>query len=417
MTDQPYLQLRGIRKEFGAFAALSNIDLDIAKGEFVCFLGPSGCGKTTLLRIIAGLEVPTSGTISQAGQDITRRPPAERDYGIVFQSYALFPNLSVAANVAYGLVNRRTPKAQIAERVRELVKLVGLPGSEGKFPAQLSGGQQQRIALARALATSPGLLLLDEPLSALDALERVRELVKLVGLPGSESKFPAQLSGGQQQRIALARALATSPGLLLLDEPLSALDALERVRLRQEIRALQQKLGVTTIMVTHDQEEALSLADRIVVMNHGVIEQVGSAMDIYREPASPFVADFVGKVNVLPGRVDGSKLDVGTFSLSPPQLATNTNPSKDVKVYLRPEDVLARSVGGGSAGFPADDPHVFDAVIEKIEFLGSFCHVHVNTPAFAPHKLTVYLSLNFLTEQSLAVNSALRLKQIGRAHV
>ena len=354
MPDQPYLQLRGIRKVFGTFTALSNIDLDIAKGEFVCFLGPSGCGKTTLLRIIAGLEVPTSGTIKQAGQDITRRPPAERDYGIVFQSYALFPNLSVADNVAYGLVNRRTPKAQVTERVRELVTLIGLPGSEGKFPAQLSGGQQQRIALARALATAPG--------------------------------------------------------LLLLDEPLSALDALERVRLRQEIRALQQKLGVTTIMVTHDQEEALSLADRIVVMNHGVIEQVGSAMEIYREPASPFVADFVGKVNVLPGRVNGSKLDVGSFSLAPLQLATNTNLSKDVKVYLRPEDVLARSVGGGGVGFPAGDPHVFDAVIEKIEFLGSFCHVHVNTPAFAPHKLTVYLSLNFLTEQSLAVNSPLRLK-------
>ena len=345
MTDQPYLQLRGIRKEFGAFTALSNIDLDIAKGEFVCFLGPSGCGKTTLLRIIAGLEAPTAGSISQAGRDITR---------IVFQSYALFPNLNVADNVAYGLVNRRTPKAQIKERVRELVKLVGLPGSEAKFPAQLSGGQQQRIALARALATSPG--------------------------------------------------------LLLLDEPLSALDALERVRLREEIRALQQKLGITTIMVTHDQEEALSLADRIVVMNHGVIEQVGSAMNIYREPASPFVADFVGKVNVLPGRVDGSRLSVGSFFLSPPQLCNSVAPAKDVKVYLRPEDVLARSVSGSVAGFPTDDPHVFEAVIEKIDFLGSFCHVHVNTPAFAPHKLTVYLSLNFLTEQSLAVNSSLRLK-------
>ena len=354
MTDQPYLQLRGIRKEFGAFTALANIDLDIAKGEFVCFLGPSGCGKTTLLRIIAGLEAPTAGSISQAGRDITRNPPAERDYGIVFQSYALFPNLSVADNVAYGLVNRRTPKAQINERVRELVKLVGLPGSEAKFPAQLSGGQQQRIALARALATSPG--------------------------------------------------------LLLLDEPLSALDALERVRLREEIRALQQKLSVTTIMVTHDQEEALSLADRIVVMNHGVIEQVGTAMEIYREPASPFVADFVGKVNVLPGRVDGTCLNVGSFSLSPTQLSNSTSAAKDVKVYLRPEDVLARSVSGGVAGFPVDDPHVFDSVIVKIDFLGSFCHVHVKSPAFAPHKLTVYLSLNFLTEQSLAVNSSLRLK-------
>ena len=354
MTDQPYLQLRGIRKEFGTFTALSDINLDIFKGEFVCFLGPSGCGKTTLLRIIAGLEAPTSGSISQAGNDITRRPPAERDYGIVFQSYALFPNLSIADNVAYGLVNRRIVRNQ-----RE---------------------------------------------------KRVAELLKLVGLPGSERKYPSQLSGGQQQRIALARALATSPGLLLLDEPLSALDALERVRLRQEIRSLQQKLGVTTIMVTHDQEEALSLADRIVVMNHGVIEQIGSAMDIYREPASPFVADFVGKVNVLPGLLTGLQLSVGTFSLALPHIKEASQSAQAVKVYLRPEDVLARPVGGGAASFPADDPHVFDAVIEKIEFLGSFCHVHVNTPAFAPHKLAVYLSLNFLTEQSLAVGSPLRLK-------
>ena len=354
MTDQPYLKLRGVGKEFGAFTALSNINLDITRGEFVCFLGPSGCGKTTLLRIIAGLETPTSGAILQASHDITRRPPADRDYGIVFQSYALFPNLNVADNIAYGLVNRRVDKTQI--------KL------------------------------------------------RVTELLKLVGLPGSDAKFPSQLSGGQQQRIALARALATSPGLLLLDEPLSALDALERVRLRQEIRALQQKLGVTTIMVTHDQEEALSLADRIVVMYHGVIEQVGSAMEIYREPASPFVADFVGKVNVLPGTLTGQQLSVGQFSLSLPHVTVRKSSTQSVKVYLRPEDVLARPVGGGVANFVTDDPNVFEAVIEKIEFLGSFCHVHVSTPALAPHTLTVYLSLNFLTEQSLAVDSALRLK-------
>ena len=354
MTDQTYLQLREIRKEFGEFAALSNINLEIKKGEFVCFLGPSGCGKTTLLRIIAGLETPTAGSIFQAGHDITRRPPAERDYGIVFQSYALFPNLNVYDNIAYGLVNRRVDKTQIKKRVTELLTLVGLPGSD--------------------------------------------------------EKYPSQLSGGQQQRIALARALATSPGLLLLDEPLSALDALERVRLRQEIRALQQKLGVTTVMVTHDQEEALSLADRIVVMNHGVIEQVGSAMDIYREPASPFVADFVGKVNVLPGALSGNQLSVGSFSLTLPQVTQRAAAAHAVKVYLRPEDVLARPVGGGAASFATDDPHVFDGAIEKIEFLGSFCHVHVNTPAFATHKLTVYLSLNFLTEQSLAVGSPLRLK-------
>ncbi|MFO1295178.1 MAG: putative 2-aminoethylphosphonate ABC transporter ATP-binding protein [Rubrivivax sp.] len=253
-----FLKLEGIRKQFGSFTALQGVDLAIDKGEFVCFLGPSGCGKTTLLRIIAGLEAQTAGRIEQAGRDISRLPPALRDYGIVFQSYALFPNLSVADNVAYGLVNRKVGKAEIRARVSELVRLVGLPGSE--------------------------------------------------------EKFPAQLSGGQQQRIALARALATSPGLLLLDEPLSALDAIVRVHLRQEIRSLQRKLGVTTIMVTHDQEEALSVADRIVVMNHGRIEQVGTPMQVYRDPASPFVADFVGKVNVLPGQVRAGLLHTGALA-------------------------------------------------------------------------------------------------------
>lgn len=341
MTHDLFLSLSHIRKQFGAFTALKDINLDIRKGEFVCFLGPSGCGKTTLLRIIAGLDVQTSGEVHQNGKDISRLPPALRDYGIVFQSYALFPNLSVADNVAYGLVNRKTPKAE--------------------------------------------------------ALKRVTELVKLVGLPGSEKKYPSQLSGGQQQRIALARALATSPGLLLLDEPLSALDALERVRLRQEIRALQQSLGVTTIMVTHDQEEALSVADRIVVMNHGVIEQVGTPMEIYREPASPFVADFVGKVNVLPAKVSAGRLQLGEMQFA------HEGKDGEVKVYLRPEDVLARPIGDG-------DAYVFDASIEKIEFLGSFCHVHVAAPCFGRQPLTVYLSLNFLAEQSLALGSSLKLR-------
>ena len=341
MPSPPFLDLHHIRKEFGSFTALQDINLAIQKGEFVCFLGPSGCGKTTLLRIIAGLEVQTSGQIFQAGRDISRLPPALRDYGIVFQSYALFPNLSVFDNVSYGLVNRKAPRREIRQRVTDLVKLVGLPGSEAKFPGQLSGGQQQRIALARALATSPG--------------------------------------------------------LLLLDEPLSALDALERVRLRQEIRGLQQKLGVTTIMVTHDQEEALSVADRIVVMNHGVIEQVGTPMDIYREPASPFVADFVGKVNVLPAQRFNGSLQLGRMSLP----AAGADGA--VKVYLRPEDVLARPIAPG-------DAHVFQATIEDINFLGSYCHVHVSSPMLDAHRLTVYLSLNFLSEQSLQVGSPLTLK-------
>ena len=340
-----YLRLEGIRKNFGSFQALHDIDLTIEQGEFVCFLGPSGCGKTTLLRIIAGLETQTAGGIRQGDRDISVLPPAKRDYGIVFQSYALFPNLTVADNVAYGLVNRKQPKSEIAKRVEELLKLVGLPGSGPKYPAQLSGGQQQRIALARALATKPG--------------------------------------------------------LLLLDEPLSALDALERVRLRHEIRSLQNQLGVTTIMVTHDQEEALSVADRIVVMNQGVIEQVGTPMQVYRDPATPFVADFVGKINVLPGRLHpGRALQIGASRF---ECALDADAERDVKVYLRPEDVLARPIAAG-------DPNVFEAAIEKIEFLGSYCHVSVRSAEIGPQPLTVYLSLNFLAEQGLTVGSRLPLR-------
>ena len=344
----PYLRLSGIRKTFGSFVALGGIDLDIHPGEFVCFLGPSGCGKTTLLRIIAGLEVQSAGRIEQAGRDISTLPPAERDYGIVFQSYALFPNLTVADNVAYGLVNRKRPRAEVAARVKELVALVGLPGSEGKFPGQLSGGQQQRIALARALATKPG--------------------------------------------------------LLLLDEPLSALDAIVRVKLRQEIRSLQRKLGVTTIMVTHDQEEALSVADRIVVMNHGAIEQVGTPMEVYREPASPFVADFVGRVNALPARLEpggGLRLGARRFECTHEGIALNG--SDEVRVYLRPEDVLARPIAPG-------DSNVFEAEIDKIEFLGSYCLVRVKSADLGEHKLTVYLSLNFLAEHGLEVGGRLPLR-------
>ncbi len=346
MTAELSLELRHVRKTFGGFTALQDVNLGIRRGEFVCFLGPSGCGKTTLLRIIAGLEVQSSGEVWQAGadgalRDVSRLPPAERDYGIVFQSYALFPNLTVADNIAYGLVNRSTPKAEVQSRVQELLQLVRLPGSGGKYPSQLSGGQQQRIALARALATRPR--------------------------------------------------------LLLLDEPLSALDALERVRLREEIRTLQQKLGVTTIMVTHDQEEALAVADRIVVLNHGVIEQVGTPMEVYREPASPFVADFVGKANVLPAAVRGGQLRLGELSIP------FTGDDREARVYLRPEDVLARPIADG-------DAHVFDARIEKIEFLGSHCHVHVAAPAVQAGRLTVYLSLNFLSEASLGVGSPLKLK-------
>ena len=246
-SGKPYLRIENLWKRFGDFTALQSISLDIFEGEFVCFLGPSGCGKTTLLRAIAGLDIQSEGRIEQAGKDISALPPAERDFGIVFQSYALFPNLDINKNIAYGLENRRLPRADINARVKELLDLVGL--------------RDQSI------------------------------------------KYPAQLSGGQQQRVALARALATSPGLLLLDEPLSALDARVRVHLRSEIKDLQRTLGVTTVMVTHDQEEALTMADRIVVMNQGVIEQIGTPEEIYGQPASAFVADFIGTMNFIPGTV------------------------------------------------------------------------------------------------------------------
>ena len=347
-AQAPYLRLAGIRKDFGSFSALKGIDLDIAQGEFVCFLGPSGCGKTTLLRIIAGLEVQTAGRIELAGRDISSLPPAERDYGIVFQSYALFPNLNVAENVAYGLVNRKVPRRAVTERVDELLALVGLPGSQAKYPAQLSGGQQQRIALARALATKPG--------------------------------------------------------LLLLDEPLSALDAIQRVKLRSEIRSLQRTLGVTTVMVTHDQEEAFAVADRIVVMNQGCIEQVGSALQVYRDPATLFVADFVGRINALPATLQGGGLRVGTqvFHCEHASLPGHAE-GRELRVYLRPEDVLARPIIHG-------DPNVFEAQIDTIDFMGPYCLVRVHSDALGTQALTVYLSLNYLAEAQLVVGSRLPLR-------
>jgi len=325
------LKLEGIHKSFGSFVALNDIDLAIRKGEFVCFLGPSGCGKTTLLRVIAGLEQQTRGRVIQDGRDVSALPPAARDYGIVFQSYALFPNLTVAQNIAYGLVNRRKRRAEINARVQELLTLVGLPDAGPKYPAQCSGGQQQRVALARALATSPSLLLLDEPLSALDA--KVRE------------------------------------------------------RLRGEIRALQKRVGVTTIMVTHDQEEALSMADRVVVMNHGVIEQCGTPAEVYEQPATPFVATFLGRVNVLPGRsLGGGRYRVGACELTLP--VDGFAPGTDVRIFVRPED---RYVEGDIAALP----NRLSGRISRIDYLGTFCLAEVGCDGIE-QPLAVSFSLNQL---------------------
>jgi iron(III) transport system ATP-binding protein len=306
----PYLRIERLVKQFGAFAALKDVSLEIFPGEFVCFLGPSGCGKTTLLRAIAGLDIQTSGRIFQAGKEISTLPASQRDFGIVFQSYALFPNLTVAANVAYGLVSRGVAKVEIQTRVVDLLQLVGMP-------------------------------------------EAAR-------------KYPAQLSGGQQQRVALARALALSPGLLLLDEPLSALDARVRAHLRSEIRELHQRLKVTTIMVTHDQEEALTMADRIVVMNQGVIEQVGTPSEVYRSPSSAFVADFVGTTNFLPAVVTASnRVRYAGIELAC-ELDVRPGVGHDVTLAVRPEDIAVRGVSAGM-------PNTLAVRVADVEFLGAFC--------------------------------------------
>lgn len=244
-----YLEIKNVNKYYGKFHALKNINLTIEKGEFISFLGPSGCGKTTLLRVISGLEELNSGNIFLKGKDISNLHPSKRNFSIVFQSYALFPNMTVWENIAYGLENKKMPKDKIKDKVLEVLEMVGLAGISGKYPNEMSGGQQQRVALARAIALEPDVLLLDEPLSALDA--KVRE------------------------------------------------------KLRNDIKMLQKKLGLTTIMVTHDQEEALSVSDKIMVMQSGVVMQVGTPREIYEKPNSLFVADFIGKINFL---TDGNSI-------------------------------------------------------------------------------------------------------------
>ncbi|CAO3457343.1 Ferric iron ABC transporter, ATP-binding protein [Azospirillum argentinense] len=238
------LQIKNLLKTFDGFVALDRINLTVEEREFVCLLGPSGCGKTTLLRIVAGLMPYDTGELLMGGRDLGAVPARDRGFGIVFQSYSLFPNMTVAENIGYGLKIRKAPGGRIAARVKELLELIKLP--------QLA------------------------------------------------DRYPWQLSGGQQQRVALARALAVDPSLILLDEPLSALDARVRADLRAEIRDVQRRLGIPTIMVTHDQEEALTLADKVVCMNHGLIEQVGTPQDLYLRPRTRFVADFMGSSNLLP---------------------------------------------------------------------------------------------------------------------
>jgi putative spermidine/putrescine transport system ATP-binding protein len=351
-----FLELENVQKRFAHSTAVEQVELGVERGEFVSFLGPSGCGKTTTLRMIAGFETPSAGTIRIAGADITRKPANRRNVGMVFQSYALFPNMTVAQNVGFGLKVARRP----AEEIRR----------------------------------------------------RVSEMLALIKLPALGARYPYQLSGGQQQRVALARALAIQPQVLLLDEPLSALDAKIRVSLRNEIRAIQRDLGITTIYVTHDQEEALSLSDRIVVMNEGRVEQIGTPFEIYNFPRTAFVASFVGTLNVLRGRVvdpvrgviavDGQEI-AGSRGLAGARAG-------DVRsVAVRPEVVSLRE---GAA-----DGNRLEGTVEDVNFLGSIVRIRVrfgenaisldtfNNPTLSLPQRGQRLAVSFSREAVLALDA------------
>ena len=311
-----YLTLSNISKQFADTYAVQDFSLDIDKGEFVSFLGPSGCGKTTTLRMVAGFEIPTSGKITLDGADITNKAPNQRHVGMVFQSYALFPNMTVSQNIGFGLRVRKASEAEIKDRVKEMVSLVNLEKHADKYPFQLSGGQQQRVSLARALAIRPN--------------------------------------------------------VLLLDEPLSALDAKIRVSLRAEIRSIQKRLGITAIFVTHDQEEALSISDRIVVMYDGNVEQVGTPFDIYNFPRTSFVANFVGSLNTAAAEVvDPEKglLDMDGAQLVSAAKMDGLRKGDRVRIAIRPERFSFASDGKKA--------NVLDCQIENITFLGSVVRVHI----------------------------------------
>ncbi len=315
-----YLEIRELHKTFGDVVALERLDLALAPGEFVTLLGPSGCGKTTALRIVAGFEYPDSGAVVLEGRDIIDLPASRRNMGMVFQAYSLFPNMTAEENVAFGL------------RLRKV---------------------------------SPG-----------DQTRRIRKLFELIGLTGARKRYPHQLSGGQQQRVALARALAIEPRVLLLDEPLSALDARVRLQLREEIRRIQTSLGITTLYVTHDQEEALSISDRIAVMSAGRIEQLGSAPEIYGSPATPFVAEFVGTMNRLAAEVsDGGRGEVACRGVRLAVTAVRgQSAGQRVLVLVRPESMEIEAASDG-----VTPPGCLVGRVTAHSFLGAITRLKIAT--------------------------------------
>jgi spermidine/putrescine ABC transporter ATP-binding subunit len=311
--------LKEVTKRYGDVVAVHGVDLDIREGEFLTLLGPSGCGKTTTLRMIAGFILPTSGTVYLGDEDVTRLPPNKRGIGMVFQDYALFPHMTIGENIAFGLTERKVDKAAIARRVKELLELVQLASVEHRYPPELSGGQQQRIAVARAVAYSPRVLLMDEPLGALD---------------------------------------------LKLREAMQA-----------EIRQIQQRLGTTTVYVTHDQTEAMHMSDRIVVMKDGRIEQMGSAEEIYDRPVTRFVADFVGQINLLAGTLVGRDGAFAVVEVNGAKHRIIAAPSAGgaVTVGLRPQHL--QLVG---AGAPPPGLNALPGRIKGRTFSGNLVHVDVD---------------------------------------
>jgi len=320
LVSDPALELDDVTRRYGDTTAVGDLSLSVADGEFFTLVGPSGCGKTTTLRLIAGFESPTGGTVRFGGEDVAGVPPEDRDVGVVFQNYALFPHMTVGENVAYGL-NFADPPGGVSDD------------------------------------------------------ERVGELLELVDLPGTQDREPSSLSGGQRQRVAMARALAPGPDVLLLDEPMSALDAKLREQLRVQVREIQQELGITTVYVTHDQEEALAVSDRVAVMNDGAAEQVAPPREIYHRPASRFVADFVGDNNVFTGEVRAVADDTATVTVGDAELAVDVadwhgpavSAGDRLAFCVRPESL---AVDGGA--------NRLTGPVESAEFLGETTRVHLD---------------------------------------